>query len=102
MNIPEQHAIDVLQKVTGWPNEKIASFLARHKLTIVFKPKEDVKATTTFVFEDVLSKRKHWSEEKAKSFLLWAKKQIQADMIERGWESMDVLLDMYDEELEEQ
>ena len=40
---------------------------------------------------------KVWSESKIDDFLQWGERQLVEDMIQRGWDSLEVLLGLYEE-----
>ncbi len=47
---------------------------------------------------DIETKRPDWSEAQCLLFAEYAEKQMMSDMVERGWDSMDTLLSMYEVE----
>lgn len=38
-----------------------------------------------------------WSESKIDDFLQWGERQLVEDMIQRGWDSLEVLIGLYEE-----
>ncbi|MGI6657804.1 MAG: hypothetical protein ACOX4N_00075 [Dethiobacteraceae bacterium] len=81
---------------------KLAALQAISELVEVDKSKNNsqpIEATVTLTTEDVLSlQQQDWSQVEAEKFLQWAKKQIEADMRERGLDSIQDLLWMYSPE----
>lgn len=112
--VSTQYVKRIITDLTGWPKQKVEDFLQKHEAKVVFAMKDAAvealkalaeqeqcgytpsKAATTFVADNVLSLRKNWTRKDAETFLNWAKKQIKDDMTERGWDSIDTLLFIYE------
>lgn len=61
--------------------------------------KQDAYALTIWSIDDVAEindeRAKNMSEAEKEEFMEYAQKQLEADMTERGWDSLEVLFDIY-------
>ena len=52
-------------------------------------------AKTSWAVADIKSIKESWDIKKCAEFLEYAENQIHDDMVVRGWESIDVLLELF-------
>jgi len=58
----------------------------------------DRYAEVSWCFADIQEMRPGWSVKRCNEFLAATERQIQSDMVERGWSSIETLLDIWEED----